>query len=234
LPSENSGDDSPYVGTELACDYELGVKEDWRQLRYGLEAAVNFMPIEFNSRGLFNAALPRQTDTYGYAPGTTPPSAPYQGSYGGPGFVINVPAASSTTTLIPGATFGAYQHFSANLWGFRLGPYVELPVSKKFDLFLTVGLAAGLLDSDASWDETLTLPGGGGSLTASGSGNETTLLWGYYVGLNATYQFTGHWGVDAGVQFQDLGTYDHNFGGRTAELDLSQSLFIHAGLSFDF
>jgi hypothetical protein len=40
--------------------------------------------------------------------------------------------------------------------------------------------------------------------------------------------------VEAGVQFQDLGLYDHNFGGRSVELDLSKSIFLHAGVSFSF
>jgi hypothetical protein len=234
LPTQNSGDDSPSVGAELAYDHELGVKEDWHHLRYGFEAAANFMPIEFNSGGSFNATLSQQTDTYGYTSGTTPPSAPYQGSFGGPGFVLNVPRISSITTLIPGATFIAQQHFEANLWGFRLGPYLELPVSEKLDLYFTGGLAAGLLDSRASWKETLVLPAGGGSLTARGSGSDVSLLWGYYLGTEAAYQFTGRWSVAAGVQFQYLGTYDHNFGGRVAELDLSKSLFVHAGISYSF
>jgi hypothetical protein len=36
------------------------------------------------------------------------------------------------------------------------------------------------------------------------------------------------------VQFQDLGTYNHNYNGRSAQLDLSQSVFIKVGISFDF
>jgi hypothetical protein len=234
FPSENSGDDSPYVGAELTYDYELDLKEHWHNLHYGVEGAVNFMPIEFNSGGRYNATLSRQTDTYGYTPGTTPPTAPYQGSYGGPGFVINVPPVSSITALVPGATFLAQQHFTANLWGFRLGPYVELPVSEKLDLHFTVGLALGLLDSETSWKEILTLPGGGGSLAVSGGGSNISVLSGYYLGLNAAYQFTGRWSVEAGVQYQNLGTYDHNFGGRVAELDLSKSLFVHAGIGYSF
>jgi hypothetical protein len=48
------------------------------------------------------------------------------------------------------------------------------------------------------------------------------------------YQINERWGVDVGVQFQDLGTYSHDFGGRTAELDLSSSMFIQAGISYSF
>jgi hypothetical protein len=240
LPGENSGDDSPYLGAELTYNYELGVKEDWHHLRYGLEVAVNYMPISFHGGGLYNPMLARLTDTPRYTPGTTPPGynqpgeLPYQGSYSGPGFVLNVPPGSSVTTLIPGAQFLAQQHFDANLWGFRLGPYLECPLSEKWSLHLAGGLAVGLLDADASWRESLRLPDNGGILTRSGAGSDTDILWGYFIGLNAAYQFNERWGAEAGVQFQDLGIYSHNFGGRTAELDLSQSIFVHAGISYSF
>ena len=234
LPSQNSGNDSTSVGAELTYDRELGVRENWHHLRYGVETAFNYAPIEFNSGGVFSAILSQRTDTYSYTSGTTPPPAPYQGSFGGPGFVINVPPISSTTTLIPGATFLAQQHFEANLWGFRLGPYIEYPLSKKLDVFFTGGLAVGLIDGNASWKETLILPGGAGSLTANGGGSDISLLYGYYLGLNAAYQLTERWNVEAGVQFQDLGTYDHSFGGRQLALDLSNSIFIQAGVGFSF
>ena len=95
-------------------------------------------------------------------------------------------------------------------------------------------MAVGILNASANWKETVTLDGGLGSTTSSGSGDDTSVLWGYYFGLDAVYQFNEHWGVDVGVQFQDLGTYDHNFGGRTAELDLSQSVYVQFGVSYSF
>ena len=232
LTGENSGDDSPYLGAEITYNHEFGIKEDWHHLRYGLEAAINFMPINFNSGGLYSA-VSRITDTYGYTAGTTPPGAPYAGGYQGPNFVLNVPPINSTTALVPGASFLAQQHFDANLWGFRLGPYIEYPLSKKWSLHLSGGLAVGLLDAEASWKETLNLPSQN-PITVAGGGSDTSLLWGYYIGLEAAYQINKDWGVAGGVQFQDLGTYSHNFGGRVAELDLSQSIFIHVGVSYSF
>ena len=234
LPKENSSDDSVSTGFEVTYDYLLGVKEDWHHLRYGIEAAFNFMPIDFNSGGSYNATVSQRTDTYGYTSGTTPPGAPYQGGYGGPGFVINTPPLGSSTAIIPGATIVAQQHFNADLFGFRLGPYIETPLSEKLSLHLSGGLAVGILDASASWKETVTLPNAGGSTTTKGSGTDTSVLWGYYVGLDAVYQLNERWGVDVGVQLQDLGTYSHNFSGRTAELDLSGSIFIQAGISYSF
>lgn len=230
----SSSDDSPYVGCEVTYDYQLGVDDKYHPLRYGIEAAANFMPISFNSGGTYNTSLNQTTDTYGYTSGTTPPGAPYQGGYGGPGFVLNSQRLGSTTTVVPGATLEAHQHFDGNLFGFRLGPYIETPLSEKFSLHASGGFAAGLLDASAHWKEILTLPGGGGSITTHGGGDDFDVLYGFYAGLDALYQFNERWGLDVGVQYQDLGTYDHNFGGRTVELDLSRSVFVQVGVSYSF
>ena len=245
LPSENSDDDSPYVGAELSYKYELGVKEDWHHLHYGIEAAINFMPINFGGGGLYNPLLSVPTYVYPYTSQTTPPGftdpslLPYQGTFQGPGFVIgDSPLPNPATKLVPGATFLAQQHFDANLWGFRLGPYLEYPLSEKWSLHLSGGLAVGFLDAEANWKENLTLPNtlpySGQSISASGHGSDTEWLWGYYVGLEAAYQINEDWAITGGAQFQDLGTYSHNFGGRTAELDLSKSIFVHLGISYSF
>jgi hypothetical protein len=232
--------DSPKMGAELAYNYEIGLKDEWHHLRYGVELAVNWLPLTLSQQGGYGVARTLVTDVYGYTPGTTPPGygvpgeLPYQGSFNGPNFLLNVPPLSSVSTALPGATFLVQQQFDANLWGFRLGPYLEMPLSKRWSLHLSGGLAVGLLDGDASWRETLSVPGGTGSKTLHGGGSDTQLLWGYYVGLSAAYQISQHWGLEAGVQFQDLGVYDHNFGGRSVELDLSKSVFLHAGLSYSF
>jgi hypothetical protein len=243
IPSEESGDTDLSPGFELTYNRELGVKENWHHLRYGVETAVNYMPISFNVDGVFNETLTLVSTPYSFTAGTTPPGynqpseLPYQGSYEGPGFVIgSTPSGASTMTPLPGATLLVQDNFDFNLWGFRLGPYVEIPFGKKdqFNLHLSAGLAAGLLDASASWQETYTVPNGGGSTIASGGGNDLSVLWGGYVGFDAAYQISERWGVAAGVQFQDLGTYDHNFGGRTEELDLSRSVFVKVGVSYSF
>jgi hypothetical protein len=233
--TSGNADSDGNTGFELAYDRQLGVKEDWHNMRYGLELAVNFMPICINSSSTFGANVSQQTDVYGYTTGTTPPSAPYQGSFGGPGFVLNVPRLSTSTTPIADASVFSQDHFDANLWGFRLGPYVEFPFGKKdqFTLSLSAGLALGLLDANDSWKQTVTIPGNP-TVISSGGGDDFNLLWGGYIGLDADYQFTEHWGISGGVQFQDLGTYDHSFGGREVDLDLSRSLFFLVGVSYNF
>jgi hypothetical protein len=236
---DSADDDSSRLGAEITYNYEIGKKDKWHQLRYGVELAANWMPITLDSHGSYSVARMLQTDTYGYTPGTTPPGygepseLPYEGTFQGPNFVLNVPPISSMTTL-PSGQFIVQQHFDGNLWGFRLGPYLELPLSKRWSLHLSGGLAVGLLDGDASWRENLAVPGLAQPITESGGGSDTKLLWGYYIGLQAAYQFNNRWGLEAGVQFQDLGIYHHNFDGSKVELDLSKSIFVHAGVSYSF
>jgi len=227
-PGDVSDDDAGATGLELTYDRELGANEDWHHLRYGVEGAVNWMPLEFNNSGLFT--LSHLTDTYSYTPGTTPPSDPYQGPFGGPGFALNTGFSRVET----GDSLFVKQRFTANLWGFRLGPYLEYPVSQRLSLHLTGGLAIGLLQSEASWQETLTLAGGGGSTTQSGGGNDLRALFGFYAGLDAHYQLNQRWGAELGVQFQDLNRYTHNYGGREVEIDFRSSLFLRAGISYSF
>jgi hypothetical protein len=233
--SSGDADSDSNTGFELSYDRQLGEKENWHNMRYGIEAAINYMPISLNNSSTFGATVSQQTDVYGYTSGTTPPSGPYQGSFQGPGFVLNVPRIDSSTTVIPDATILAQDHFDANLWGCRLGPYVEIPFGEKeqFTLSLSGGLALGFLQGNDSWRQTATIPGSG-SIISSGGGDDFDTLWGFYIGVSADYQISEHWGVSGGLQFQDLGKYDHSFGGREVELDLSRSLFFLVGISYNF
>ncbi len=246
IPGENSANASP-SGFEIKYNYELGTIEKWGHMRYGVEAAFNFMPISFRSGSGLQAGLFKVTDTYntadgasleGYVANMNEDGQPYQNPNDA-GTWLNYPDHTSSSVQPNGTSqFLAQQKFDANLWGFRLGPYVEWPLVDKLSLHLSAGLAVGLLDARASWGESLT-PNRDSSLygnnqTGRGDGSNFKTLWGFYAGADATYQLCEHWGVDVGVQFQDLGTYSHDFTGRTAELDLSKSLFIQAGLSYSF
>jgi opacity protein-like surface antigen len=235
LPGEIPAGDSPYMGAEITYDRELGVKEDWHHLRYGIEAAVNFMPFDMDYANGINTRLATKTDTYAYTPGTTPPGAPYYGSYRGPGFLLGSSPVNSFTTLSPG-NYNLQGHYDLNayLWGFRLGPYLESPLTKKLSLHVSAGLSVAFLDSTCRWSEMLTPPGGGTPAFNSGGGGFSKWMAGYYVSADATYQINKRWGLDLGVQYQDVGRFSHNFGGRSAELDLSKSVFVQLGVSYSF
>ena len=224
-------EDDPQCGFEFAYDRELGKRD---KLHYGFEAAVNYMNLSFKDTSAFSANVSRLTDAYPFTPGTTPPLAPYQGSFNGPGFVIGSTPVSSTTALIPGgATVVDQRNYNADIWGFRLGPYAEYPLGQNLDLWFSGGLAVGLVDASASWKETAFLAGGG-TVVGSGGGSDLGLLWGGYLSAKVSWQLSERWSAEGGVQYQYLGTYDHNFGGQVMQLDLSKSMFITIGLDYSF
>jgi len=228
----NTGGDTSGPGFEIAYDHQFGVKEDWHNLRYGLEGALNYLNISLNNSGSSSTAIATDTYTFGGIPGQIP-AAGYRGTYNGnPGDPVLVAGAT------PGSATGTLQtkdNFSADLWGGRLGPYVELPLGKQeqFTLALSGGLALGLINANESWQETLT-PLNGSPSTISGGGSSFDILWGWYLGATANYQLNKQWGLSAGLQYQDLGTYSHNFSGRNAQLDLSQALYFQVGVSYSF
>lgn len=87
-------------------------------------------------------------------------------------------------------------------------------------------------DARVDWKETLTESST--PYSGSGHGDDLGILWGGYARGAVVYQLNDHWGVEADAQFQDIGTYSHNFAGRTAALDLSQSVFLQVGVSYSF
>ncbi len=229
-----SSNDDAIPGVELTYDRQLGVKEDWHHLRYGVEGALNYMKISVNSTGGSRVGVDTTDYTFGGIPGQIPTPG-HRGAYtGNPGDPVLV--AGGTPGAGTAGQLTSHDSFDADVWGGRLGPYAEIPFGEKqqFTIALSGGLALGLIHANESWKQTLVLDSGGGTGSTSGSGSNTDVLWGWYAGATANYQFTDHWGLAAGVQFQDLGTYDHSFSGRTAQIDLSQSVFLEVGVSYSF
>jgi hypothetical protein len=225
ISSDASGGDKPCPGVELTYDRQLLQKDDWHDLRFGVEAAVNYTRISLNNNSSFAGA--NAIDIYNFP--IAIPQPPFTDS-GDPGqSALQVPGGNPAS-----AAFYVQDHFDANLFGFRLGPYVELPLGDKeqFTLSLSGGLAAGLIDASESWKQTVTF--GNNVVNSSGGGSNLDALWGFYAGAQANYQFNDHWGIAGGVQFQDLGKYDHSFSGREVQLDLSRSVFVLVGVSYSF
>lgn len=226
-------EDDPQSGFEFVYDRELGKRD---KLHYGLEAAVNYMYLSTKDTSAFSGNVSRLTDAYPFTPGTTPPLTPpsYQGTFNGPGFVLgSTPVSSTTALIISGATIVDQRNYNADIWGFRLGPYAEYPLSEDLDLWFSGGLAVAMVDGSASWTETASIAGGS-TVVGSGSGGDLGLLWGGYFSAKVSWQLSERWSAEGGVQYQNVGIYEHNYGGQVMQLDLSKSVFITVGLGYSF
>lgn len=222
---------NPGLGGEFIYDRELGSRG---RVHYGFESAVNYVSISLRASGSGTGDIIQTTDAYAFSSGTTPPAAPYQGTFNGPGFLIgSTPASSSTTVLAGAASITTSQKLDADLWGMRLGPYLDFPVDERVELSLSGGLALALLNASGSWTEIVNMTGSG-PLTASGGGSDLGFLWGGYVGVNLSWQLSDHWDAEAGAQYQYLGVYRHSFDGSAVELSLTKSIFVSLGISYSF
>lgn len=228
-------DDAPSLGAELNYAREIGKTEHFR---YGFEAAANYLNIGLNANQSYALRSSRITDAFAYTPGTTPPSAtpgsPYLGSFDGPNFVVGTAPVSSTTTEGAVGTVSGRRSLDADLWGARVGPYLEYYLNDDVSVNLSGGLAVGWLDTSVAWNETVAFTGGGGLPADIGSGSDQELLWGFYLAANANWRLSERWSAVGSLQYQNLGTYEQTFGTRKAELDLSSSLFITLGVSYNF
>jgi hypothetical protein len=163
-----------------------------------------------------------------------PPPAPYSGPYAlvteGDPVIHDSPVR--TTSLIPSSISGQ-RSFNADLFGFRLGPCLEIPLSRKVSLTLDGGFALVYVNSDFSYNETVSIPGVG-SVSNAGSGSHSAWLPGGYVAVNISVALSKRWALVAGAQFEDVGRYTQNLNGKEAMLDLSNAIFATLGLSYSF
>lgn len=226
--------DDPSHGAELTYQREFGKVG---KLYWGLEAAFNWMSLTVEHDDDLRGDVTRLTDRYSLStdgnPPIIPPAPPYRGSFGGPGAVISdIPIRS--ISRIPGAALlqGNYD-FDADIYGFRLGPYIEWPFAEKWSALFSGGLALASINSDFSFDERTTIAGLG-TQSSSGSDSDSDWNFGAYVSANIVFKATDNIDIFAGAQFQHLGDYTQEAGGKEAELDFGQSVFAVFGVGFSF
>jgi len=214
----------PFVGAELLYSRALEFNDDWI---FGFDFAISFLPFEFEDRSSFSTETTTTTDRFGFTGGTLPPGAPYQGTFNGPGFLIDAAPSSSSTVVVPGAAVIGRSELNGTLWGLRIGPYMEFPLGENFSVHCSGGLSLGWLDVDVDWRTT------GGS-AASGSGSDSEMLSGAFLGADILWFFAESWSLTAGAEFEYLNDWEGSFGGNTVRLDFTRSLYATLGISRSF
>jgi len=223
----------PSYGLEVLYSRELGRLGRLGRGRWGVEAALGYNAVDLQDKRTVSANVRRVTDAYAYAPGTTPPAAPFQGTFAGPNFVLGDAPSRTDSIVAGGATVQGERELEADLFGLRVGPFLELPLAKKLSLYLSGGLAVAGVHSNFRWTESATIDGVG-TLTSHAEGTDGDILFGGYLGASLSYMFNDRLSIHGGGQFQTLGQYTHSLGGRKAKLDLSSSIFVSVALGYSF
>jgi len=165
-----------------------------------------------------------------------PPNAPYSGS-GLPGQPLlsttAIPDPSGDSTQIGAASITGTRKIDADLFGVKLGPSLEFPLGKYFSIGLGGGFAFGVIDSEFSYDETVTVAGLG-TQTHAASGHTDGWVSGGYARAQANLHLDKRVSLFSGVEFDDLGVFNQTVGGETAHLDLSRTVYVTGGISINF
>jgi hypothetical protein len=241
-PNANSNDNdaTPQSNFELTYNRELYRGKNWRA---GLEAAAGYGRVSVNDSRPMAADLAVASDAYavpidpmtGYGITTFANyPGPHYGDSVGPNALLGDTPAHLPAQILPGgALISGSRQFDADVFGFRLGPYVELPLSDTVSLNFSGGLAVAFINSDFSFHETVTVAGVG-SQTHSGSGSHSDWLPGGYVAATCSVALSQRWALLAGAQFEDVGKYSQFVNGKQAVLDLTRAVFVTVGVSYVF
>ncbi len=221
------GNEDPQWGGELGYTRVLS---EWAGGRWGLELGFNFLSLDLGDDSARAGSVTETSDTYALN-GVIPPTAPFAGSFVGPGAVLS-DNPTRTTAAVPTRISGN-RELTGELYGFKLGPMLDIPLGDWLSAQVSGGLAVALFDGEFSFTERAEVVGGPAwSATGSASGSEWLL--GGYVRGQLTGRLSDHVGVYAAAEFQALESVQLDAVGRSAELDLSSSALFSLGLNFRF
>jgi hypothetical protein len=219
--------DDPQWGAELTYSRILTV---WADALVGLELGFSWVDFNVEDNSTVATSLRRVSDTFGLG-GAVPPTAPYAGTYAGPGPLLDRgPAGSATAT---GGTLSGTRRLEANWWGARLGPLVDIPLGDVLSLQISGGLAVAWFDAEFSYSESATVPGGA-PLAQSASASDDEFLWGGYGRAQFTAAFSRRCGMYAGAQYLLMEDFEISAGSRTAEAELGGTLQAVVGFLYQF
>ena len=175
--------------------------------------------------------------------GIVAPGAPYSGTYGGPGPVINnKPGSRNISRQNTGRGSREYanqirESLDLDLYTFSLGASMELDITPTLFLTLGTGLALNVADTDAAFSEELTVSRNGGKASTvkrwEDQQSELEVLPGFYVQAGLGYQFHPQWSVSAYGRYDWSDSVSGQVGPSTYEVDLS-GWSVGAALSWMF
>jgi hypothetical protein len=213
--SETQEDAQPAL--EVYWQQDITSNKQWN---VGFRTALRWQRIELDNRAVYGTTIETISDTYSYT--GIPPGAPFDGSFGGPNFLLSDSPVRSITSAA-GPTVTATRNLDADLFGFDLGPTLALNLTKKLRAVLSTGGTVAWMRSDFSYRD--------GAL-ASGSDTKEEFLFGAYAGADLQYRIGEHWGIFGGAAYNWLQNFDQQVDGRSAELQFGDSCTLRTGLFF--
>lgn len=239
-------ENNPLYGGELVGGFEF-VRFDIgrREAKFGFELGYSYSQLSIKDHATDSRTATFITDTYALdaavpgSPISVPPPG-YAGSFdgnpaGSP--VIGLVKRSGTSSLEDG-TSTLDTRLDSDFHTLRLGPWIEIPLSGRVNLALSLGYCTIYSSSELNLNESVSYanPAAQAQAPASISGHYLRTHWspGGYAQLRATYRLTKHVGVYVGGDFQYNTGVTIDAPGRQAKIDFGTTYGAVAGVSFGF
>jgi hypothetical protein len=223
----------PQNGIEVSYYQPLGGKDRWR---WGMEGAFNWTPIDIQDSQMLAGNVVTVTHAYalnGVVAPVTPPA--YVGPVNGPGApqLSTDAMAAGTTTQAGAVAINGWRKVDADLYGVRIGPYVEYDLFKRVNVDLSGGFSTGIMDSRFDYNDVTTIPGLG-SQTSAGSDRSCGWVYGGYVRGQVNVRLYRSAVVFAGAELNSLSDFTQSSGSAHAELNLGSAVYVTVGLGWNF
>ncbi len=226
--TSGSGDDSPYLGAELAVGGNLW---RWDQWRLGWELGCGVLPISIKNQQSLPVNVNR--NTFSFDTGSiVMPTAPYNGGPSGLGPLINATGTRVGSDILAGSLTGS-QTLETTLVALKLGPTLFWDANRYLGLQAGAGPAVGIMPGSLKFDDTVHLPDGTAPHN-SGSISSTPVTFGGYINLIATFHLGKNVDLYVGGQYLPLGSVNFGGSGRNAELKLDGQVNFMAGINWPF
>jgi hypothetical protein len=226
--------DGLQAGFEIMYGRQLGsFKIGKRTAAWGIEAGFSSLNAQLETDNQYAGMMAVRTASYGLG-GIVAPTPPYSGSFDGPGPLIDLQPSSVRETDAY-ATSRLQSEIDSWMFGLKLGPFLEVPISKRFTGKLGVGVAALAVQSDFAVQQQVRVPGiPDSSLFWESSTSQTDFVIGAYGEATVIYSINEFLSVYAGAQYQFLNDVTVETGGTQATIQFDKSFELVVGLSTSF
>lgn len=233
--SASTLDGDPQGGFEVLYGRELKrwVKPGRGPIVLGLEGGFGSLDLQLQAVNSLGGPVNRRTDRYGL--GTmTPPPAPYTGAYAAPGPLLPLTPGTSLNDVV-NAQAELDTRLRSLVLGFKLGPFLELPIYQKLSARVSAGGAFMAALSELESTETLIDGAGGGLLTTRVERQDgEEWVFGFYGQAALEYAFTDYFRFYLGGQYQYLDSVSLTSSRQTAVLSLDGGYELITGLRLSF
>ena len=224
------------TGVELAYEEVLGrfhITEK-RRANVGLLVSFGYLPLKQRDSATLAGPVTLRTDKYNAT--LVPPPGPggviNSGSFDVPGpFLPDAPLSSIVGTVAATGTLN--NKLDGALYGFNLGPFIELPLHDSVSLTLGGGLGVVYASTTYSFSEVVAVPG---IVTATRSGHISASDWLFSATMKANLHVAlgEAWSWELGMGYQYAGSSRSSVQGKSANLKLDGILSLNTGLNYAF